>query len=42
LAFTSRDAAGFTSNLVVIGGGAEVFGIVTSASDTISFDPKKQ
>jgi hypothetical protein len=32
----------FSSNLVIIGGGAEVFGIDTAPTNTISFDLKKQ
>jgi len=32
----------FSSNLVIIGGGAEVFGIDTAPSNTISFELKKQ
>jgi hypothetical protein len=43
-AVTSGDLAGFTSSLVMIGGGAEVFGVDTAASSgtTVSFDLKKQ
>jgi len=36
--FTAGDAAGLTSNLAVIGGGTEVFGVVTSAGGTATFD----
>jgi len=36
------DAAGVTLNMVIIGGGAEIFGIDTRASYTTTFDAKKQ
>ncbi len=42
LAFTSGDAVGFTSNLVIIGGGVEVFSLTTQPGNTMSFDLKKQ
>jgi hypothetical protein len=35
---TSGDASGFTSNLVIASGGAEVFGAATNTSDTVAFD----
>jgi hypothetical protein len=42
LSFTAGDAAGYAANIVIIGGGAEVFGISTSAGDTATFDAKMQ
>lgn len=42
LSFNSGDAAGYTANMVMIGAGAETFGIATGAGDTASFDAKKQ
>ena len=41
-AITSGDAAGTTANLVILGGGVEVFGVVTQPANTLSFDLKKQ
>jgi hypothetical protein len=42
LSFTSGDAAGYTANMVIIGGGAEVFGTSTNTGNTASFDAKRQ
>lgn len=42
LSFTSGDAAGYTANLVILGAGAEFFGIATGTGDTAAFDAKKQ
>jgi len=42
LSFTSGDAAGYTANMAIIGGGAELFGVSTGTGDTASFDAKKQ
>ena len=42
LSLTTGDAAGYNANIVIRGGGAEVFGISTGAGDTASFDAKKQ
>jgi hypothetical protein len=42
-AITKGDSAGlFSSNLVIISGGAEVFGLDTAPANTISFELKKQ
>jgi hypothetical protein len=42
LSFTTGPGAGATFNMVIIGRGAELFGINTSAGFTSSFDAKKQ
>lgn len=42
LSFTSGSAAGITANLVIIGGGTEVFGINTTPSIIATIDFKKQ
>jgi hypothetical protein len=42
LSFTSGDGAGYTANMVIIGSGAEIFGVATQTGDTASFDAKKQ
>jgi hypothetical protein len=42
ISFTTGDAAGATFNVVIIGGGAEIFGIDTRASFTDTFDAQKQ
>ena len=42
VSFTGGDAAGNDANVVIVGGGTEVFGIVTNAVGTASFDNKKQ
>jgi hypothetical protein len=42
LSFTTGPGAGVTFNMVIIGRGAELFGINTSAGFTSSFDAKKQ
>ena len=42
LTLTGPNAAGSTANLVVIGGGAEIFGIWTNTGNTATFDAKKQ
>lgn len=42
LSFTSGAVTDFTANLVIIGGGIEVFGISTNAGVTQAFDVKKQ
>jgi len=39
---TTGPSAGITFNMVIIGGGAEIFGINTTAGFTSSFDAKKQ
>ena len=39
---TTGPAAGLTFNMAIIGGGAEIFGINTTAGFTSSFDAKKQ
>jgi len=39
---TSGSIAGLTFNMVIIGGGTEVFGIITSPGNTQNFDAKKQ
>jgi len=39
---TSGSLAGITFNLSIVGGGAEVFGILTSPGNTQTFDAKKQ
>ena len=39
---TSGSIAGITFNLSIVGGGAEVFGILTSPGNTQTFDAKKQ
>jgi hypothetical protein len=40
--FTAGDAAGTDANLAIIGGGTEVFGVVTDAGSSVTFDLKKQ
>jgi hypothetical protein len=40
--FTSGEGAGTDANIVIVGGGTEVFGIVTNIGSTASFDMKKQ
>jgi len=42
ISFTTGDAAGINENLVIIGGGTEFFGIVTSPTFTVTLDGKKQ
>jgi len=42
ISITSGSIAGITFNMVIVGGGTEVFGIVTSPANTQSFDAKKQ
>jgi hypothetical protein len=42
ISFVAGDAAGVTENLAIIGSGTELFGIVTSPSNTLTFDAKKQ
>jgi hypothetical protein len=42
MSFTTGPGAGVTFNMVIIGRGAELFGINTSAGFTSSFDAKKQ
>jgi len=42
LSLTSGSAAGFTSNLVIAGGGAEVFVLSTGTGDAATFTLKKQ
>lgn len=42
ISLTSGSIAGITFNMVVIGGGTEVFGVLTSPGNTQTFDAKKQ
>ena len=42
ISFTSGDASGVNFNTVIIGDGAEIFGINTSRGNTQTFDAKKQ
>lgn len=42
ISLTSGSIAGITFNMVAIGGGTEVFGIITSPGNTQTFDAKKQ
>jgi hypothetical protein len=42
VSFTTGDAAGLTFNIIIIGGGTEIFGIHTSPGITGAFDAKKQ
>ena len=42
LSFTSGEASGYTANMVIIAGGAELFGIASGNGDTASFDAKRQ
>jgi|SRR5215471_18791937 len=42
ISFTAGDAAGFTLNTVIVGGGIEIFGIATTPSYTVTVDAKKQ
>jgi hypothetical protein len=42
ISITGGSIAGITFNIVIVGGGAEVFGIVTSPANTQTFDAKKQ
>lgn len=42
LSLVGPDDPGATANLVVIGGGAEIFGIWTNQGSTATFDAKKQ
>jgi len=42
ISFTGGDAAGLNFNMVIIGGGAEIFGILASPTSTVTFDSKKQ
>jgi hypothetical protein len=42
ISITTGPGAGVTFNTVIIGGGAELFGINTSAGFTSSVDAKKQ
>ena len=42
ISFTSGDASGVNFNTVIIGDGAEIFGINTSPGNTQTFDAKKQ
>lgn len=42
ISFTTGDAAGLNLNMVIIGGGTEIFGIETNPSFTGTFDAKKQ
>ncbi|HUE56628.1 MAG TPA: hypothetical protein VMO76_12390 [Candidatus Udaeobacter sp.] len=42
MSFTTGPGAGAAFNIVIIGGGPELFGINTSAGFTSSFDAKKQ
>lgn len=40
--FTSGNAAGYAVNLVVVGGGAEIFAVATGTGDTAAWDAKRQ
>ncbi len=42
LSFTAGDAAGNNANLVIIGGGTEVFGVMTDSGSSATFNLKKQ
>lgn len=42
LSFTTGDVTDVTANIVIIGGGAEVFAIDTSVGTTLALDLKKQ
>ena len=42
LTFMSGPAAGYAANLVLVGGGTEIFGIATGRGDTAAWDAKKQ
>jgi hypothetical protein len=42
MSFTTGDAAGITSNLVIISNGTEFFEIFTSPASTVTGDAKKQ
>lgn len=40
--FTSGNAAGYAVNLVVVGGGTEIFAVAIGTGDTAAWDAKKQ
>ena len=42
ISFTTGDAAGLNLNTAIIGGGTELFGIITTPTFTANFDAKKQ
>lgn len=42
VSYTAGDAAGLTFNMVILGGGEEVFAISTTAGSTATVDLKKQ
>jgi hypothetical protein len=42
ISLTNGSIAGITFNMVIAGGGTEIFGILTSPGNTQSFDAKKQ
>lgn len=42
LTFTSGNAAGYAANLVIVGGGTEIFAVATGTGDTAAWDAKKQ
>jgi hypothetical protein len=42
LTFTSGNAAGYAANLVIVGGGTEIFAVATGAGDTAAWDAKRQ
>ncbi len=42
VAFTTGDLIGINFNIVIIGGGTELFGILTNSGLTQTFDAKKQ
>ena len=42
LSFTSGDVTDVTANIVIVGGGVEVFAIDTTAGSTLALDLKKQ
>lgn len=42
VSFTAGDAAGTHANMVIIGGGPEIFCLITDAGSSATFDLKKQ
>ena len=42
ISLTSGSIAGITFDMVIVGGGTEVFGVLTSPGNTQTFDAKKQ
>jgi hypothetical protein len=42
LTFTSGNAAGYAVNLVIVGGGTEIFAVATGAGDTAAWYAKRQ